>query len=78
MSEVNETAPHPPIPSQSTVRKHHGVIHTVGQLLGHTLVGGLMFVMRFKQNAIFRFEHLYGVFGYHARLNVQKTVRLGP
>ena len=36
-----------------------------------------MFVMRFKQNAIFRFEHPYGVFGCHARLNVQKTVRLG-
>ena len=46
-------------------------------LLGHTLVGGLVFVMRFKQNAIFRFEHPYGVFGCHARLNVQKTVRLG-
>ena len=26
-------------------------------LLGHTLVGGLVFVMRFKQNVIFRFEH---------------------
>ena len=35
IAEVNETAPHPPppIPPQSTVRKHHGVIHTVGQLL---------------------------------------------
>ena len=31
-------------------------------LLGHTLVGGLVFVMRFKQNTIFSFEHLYGVF----------------
>ena len=33
MSEVNETALDPPIRLQSTVRKHHGVIHTVGQLL---------------------------------------------
>ena len=43
----------------------------------YTLVGGLVLVMRFKQNAIFRFEHPYGVFGRRARLNVQKTVRSG-
>ena len=36
-----------------------------------------MFFFGFKQNAIFRFEHPYGVFGCHARLNVQNMVRLG-
>ena len=34
-------------------------------------------LMPFKPNAIFRFEHPYGVFGCHEKWNVRKTVRLG-
>ena len=67
---------------------HHGALTTTTTttyddddkklrlLLAHTLVGGLAFVMRFKQYAIVKFEHPCGVFGYHARLTVQKSVRL--